>query len=50
MYDGAETDKAAKEAFFTKNYHGLAGHRTTDNAKDFAGASCRLLRRLRQER
>jgi len=39
VYDGAPTDKAAMEAFFTKNYHGLAGHRTTDNAKDFAGAS-----------
>jgi protein disulfide isomerase family A protein 3 len=40
VYDGAETDKTAVEEFITKNYHGLAGHRTTDNAKDFAaGAS-----------
>eukprot|EP00088_Acartia_fossae_P071285 TRINITY_DN9755_c0_g1_i3.p1 TRINITY_DN9755_c0_g1~~TRINITY_DN9755_c0_g1_i3.p1 ORF type:complete len:486 (-),score=166.12 TRINITY_DN9755_c0_g1_i3:853-2310(-) len=35
VYDGSATDKSALEAFITKNYHGLAGHRTTDNARDF---------------
>jgi len=39
VYEGSETDKTALEAFINKNYHGLAGHRTTDNAKDFTGAS-----------
>jgi len=39
VYDGSESDKTALETFITKNYHGLAGHRTSDNAKDFAGAS-----------
>jgi len=36
VYDGSATDKAALEAFINQNYHGLVGHRTTDNAKDFA--------------
>jgi protein disulfide isomerase family A protein 3 len=39
VYSGSETDKSALEAFVSKNYHGLAGHRTADNAKDFTGAS-----------
>jgi len=38
VYSGSATDKTALEAFINENYHGLAGHRTTDNAKDFAGA------------
>jgi len=38
VYDGAASDKSALEAFISTNYHGLAGHRTTDNAKDFSGA------------
>uniref|UniRef100_A0A2P2HY11 Protein disulfide-isomerase n=1 Tax=Hirondellea gigas TaxID=1518452 RepID=A0A2P2HY11_9CRUS len=33
-YEGAE-DKSAVEKFITANYHGLAGHRDTDNAGDF---------------
>jgi len=39
VYSGSETDKTALEAFITGNYHGLAGHRTTDNAKDFSGSA-----------
>jgi len=35
VYDGDATDKAAMESWINKNYHGLCGHRTTDNAKDF---------------
>jgi protein disulfide isomerase family A protein 3 len=35
VYDGAATDKTALEAWIKKNYHGLCGLRTTDNAKDF---------------
>jgi len=35
VYAGDATDKAAIEAWITKNFHGLCGHRTTDNAKDF---------------
>jgi len=39
-YAGSATDKSALEAFITQKYHGLVGHRTPDNAKDFAsGAS-----------
>jgi len=29
------TDRAEIEAFIKENYHGLAGHRTTDNSADF---------------
>lgn len=39
VYSGSETDKTALEAFISKNYHGLVGHRTADNAKDFTGAT-----------
>jgi protein disulfide isomerase family A protein 3 len=35
VYTGA-ADKADLEAWIVGNYHGLAGHRTPDNAKDFA--------------
>jgi protein disulfide isomerase family A protein 3 len=35
VYDGSETDKTAMTNWVNKNYHGLAGVRTTDNAKDF---------------
>jgi len=35
VYSGSATDKSALESFINKNYHGLCGHRTTDNAKDF---------------
>jgi len=38
VWDGGN-DKNALEAWILKEYHGLAGHRTTDNAKDFVGAS-----------
>jgi len=39
VYDGAATDKTSMESWINKHYHGLAGYRTTDNAKDFAGPS-----------
>jgi len=35
VYEGGATDKVALEGWIKKNYHGLCGHRTTDNAKDF---------------
>jgi len=35
VYDGGATDKMSLEGWIKKNYHGLCGHRTTDNAKDF---------------
>jgi len=35
VYDGGATDKTGLEGWIKKNYHGLCGHRTTDNAKDF---------------
>jgi len=35
VYDGSETDKTALTSWVNKNYHGLCGVRTTDNAKDF---------------
>eukprot|EP00088_Acartia_fossae_P031449 TRINITY_DN3233_c0_g1_i3.p1 TRINITY_DN3233_c0_g1~~TRINITY_DN3233_c0_g1_i3.p1 ORF type:complete len:487 (-),score=149.91 TRINITY_DN3233_c0_g1_i3:914-2374(-) len=38
VYSGA-ADKGDIESWITKSYHGLAGHRTPDNAKDFTGAS-----------
>jgi len=38
VYSGA-ADRADIEAWILGNYHGLAGHRTPDNAKDFAGKS-----------
>merc|ERR1712029_241372 len=34
-YDGAADDKSAMALFIADNRHGIAGHRTTDNAKDF---------------
>ena len=34
-YDGAADDKTAMASFIADNTHGIAGHRTTDNAKDF---------------
>ena len=34
-YDGAADDKSAMASFIADNRHGIAGHRTTDNAKDF---------------
>lgn len=35
-YEG-KLDKSDLSDWIKKNYHGLAGHRTTDNAKDFEG-------------
>jgi len=34
-YDGAADDKSAMASFIADNRHGIAGHRTADNAKDF---------------
>jgi len=38
VYSGA-ADKGELENWILANFHGLAGHRTPDNAKDFTGAS-----------
>jgi len=35
VYDGSATDKGALASWISSNYHGLCGHRTSDNAKDF---------------
>lgn len=35
VYDGSATDKGALAAWISDNFHGLCGHRTGDNAKDF---------------
>jgi len=35
VYDGAADDKGALSKWIAENIHGLCGHRTTDNAKDF---------------
>jgi len=35
VYDGSATDKGALASWISSNYHGLCGHRTADNAKDF---------------
>jgi protein disulfide isomerase family A protein 3 len=35
VYDGAADDKGALSKWIVENIHGLCGHRTTDNAKDF---------------
>jgi len=35
VYDGSATDKGALASWISSNFHGLCGHRTADNAKDF---------------
>jgi len=35
VYDGSASDKGALGSWIGKNIHGLCGHRSTDNAKDF---------------
>jgi len=35
VFDGSATDKSGLEKWINTNYHGLCGHRTSDNAKDF---------------
>merc|ERR1712142_214302 len=35
VYDGATDDKGALSKWIAEKIHGLCGHRTTDNAKDF---------------
>ena len=35
VYFGKSDDKAAVAAFIADNRHGIVGHRTSDNAKDF---------------
>jgi len=35
VYDGAADDKGALSKWIAEKIHGLCGHRTTDNAKDF---------------
>jgi len=36
VYSGAADDKAGLVSWVKDNYHGLCGHRTMDNAKDFS--------------
>uniref|UniRef100_A0A4D5R9Q9 Protein disulfide-isomerase n=1 Tax=Scolopendra viridis TaxID=118503 RepID=A0A4D5R9Q9_SCOVI len=35
-YDGDKSDKQELEEFINKNYHGLVGHRTSDNSNQFS--------------
>ena len=34
-YDSKEDDKGTMAAFIADNKHGMVGHRTSDNAKEF---------------
>ena len=39
-YEGKDDDKGAMAAFIADNKHGMVGHRTSDNAKEFKVMFC----------